>query len=139
MATIKFSKQSIQPNPMEVDYWVDITSNPYGGNIKYFNGYDWVDLLNAKGKPVNLDAYYNKLQMNQMLAEKASVESVNSKVDDTEVADVIKNIEFKDRGDGGIEMIILKYNDTTVGVTMPIASNTTSGVITKESFKDFVK
>lgn len=139
MAAIKFSKQSIQPNPMEVDYWVDITSNPYGGNIKYFNGYDWVDLLNAKGKPVNLDAYYNKLQMNQMLAGKASVESVDSKVDDTEVADVIKNIEFKDRGDGGIEMIILKYNDTTVGVTMPIASNTTSGVITKESFKDFVK
>ena len=61
MAAIKFSKQSIQPNPMEVDYWVDITSNPYGGNIKYFNGYDWVDLLNAKGKPINLDAYYNKV------------------------------------------------------------------------------
>ena len=139
MAAIKFSKQSIQPNPMEVDYWVDITSNPYGGNIKYFNGYDWVDLLNAKGKPVNLDAYYNKLQMNQMLSEKASVESVNSKVDDTEVADVIKNIEFKDRGDDGVEMVVLKYNDMTVGVTLPVASNTTSGIITNKSFKDLVK
>ncbi|MBR5794652.1 MAG: hypothetical protein IKY26_00750 [Erysipelotrichaceae bacterium] len=139
MVAIKFSKQSIQPNPMEVDYWVDITSNPYGGNIKYYNGYDWVDLLNAKGKPVNLDAYYNKLQMNQMLSGKASVESVNSKVDDTEVADVIKNIEFKDRGDEGVEMVVLKYDGMTVGVTLPTASNTTSGIITNKSFKDLVK
>lgn len=61
MSAIKFSKQYIKPNPLEVDYWIDLTSNPYGNRIKYFDGIDWVDLINSEGSVVNLSSYYDKL------------------------------------------------------------------------------
>lgn len=41
---IKFLATSIAPKPDEVSYWVDISANPYGGVIKYYNGDDWVKL-----------------------------------------------------------------------------------------------
>ena len=138
MAAIKFSKQLIEPNPNEIDYWVDLNTNPYGGIMKYFNGTDWVDLVNPDAV-INIDSYYTKLQVNEMLAKKASVESVETKVDDQEIQDVIKNISFQERGNNGIEMVLFKYDNTTLGVTLPIASPYNSGVITKESFIDFVK
>ena len=139
MAAIKFSKQNIKPNPSEVDYWVDITSNPYGGRLKYFNGTDWVDLVNVDDSTVDLNGYYTKLQINQMLSDKASVSSVESKVDDDEIKDVIKNIDIKDIGNDGVQLVLFKYDNTNVAVTFPVASQTTSGIVTAESFKDFVK
>ena len=139
MAAIKFSKQYVDPNPNEVDYWIDLTSNPYGGRIKYNNGIDWVDLIGSNGSAVDFDNYFNKDQINEMLANKASVDSVEQKVDDTEIAEIIKNIEIKDRGNSGVELVLLKYDDTTIGVTMPIASSTTSGVVTSDDFKNLVK
>ena len=141
MAVVKFSKQNIQPNPLEVDYWVDIVSNPYGGNIKYHNGTDWVTLIgsNGGGSFIDLSDYYTKVQVNQMLANKASIESVESKVDDEEVADVIKNITFNSASDSGVIMTLFKYNNTTVAVTLPIASSTSSGIITSDDFVNLVK
>lgn len=63
MAAIKFSKQRIQPDPLEVDYWVDIKSDPYGGVLKYYNGVDWVQ-LNSNGESDDCDFpafdYYTK-------------------------------------------------------------------------------
>lgn len=41
---IIFFATSVQPNPEEIDYWVDLSDNPYGGSIKYFNGTEWVRL-----------------------------------------------------------------------------------------------
>lgn len=38
---------TIQPNPASVKYWADLSSNPNGGNLKYFNGTKWV-LVNNK-------------------------------------------------------------------------------------------
>lgn len=38
---------TIQPNPASVKYWADISSNPNGGDLKYFNGTKWV-LVNNK-------------------------------------------------------------------------------------------
>lgn len=140
MATVKFSKQFIQPNPLEVDYWVDIVTNPYGGVIKYFNGDDWVSLITpGGGAAIDLSDYYTKVQVNQMINTKATVESVESKVDDTEVADVLKNITFQDTGDSGVTMTMFKYNNTTVAVTLPVASSTVSGVVTSSDFVNFVK
>lgn len=39
---IIFFATSVQPNPEEIDYWVDLSDNPYGGSIKYFNFYCYV-------------------------------------------------------------------------------------------------
>lgn len=33
---------TIKPNPASVKYWADLASNPNGGDLKYFNGKDWV-------------------------------------------------------------------------------------------------
>lgn len=38
---------TIKPNPASVKYWADLASNPNGGNLKYFNGKDWV-YVNSK-------------------------------------------------------------------------------------------
>lgn len=54
---IIFFATSVQPNPEEIDYWVDLSDNPYGGSIKYFNGTEWVRLAASGGIPdlSNLD------------------------------------------------------------------------------------
>lgn len=46
---IIFFATSVQPNPEEIDYWVDLSDNPYGGSIKYFNGTEWVRLASCSG------------------------------------------------------------------------------------------
>jgi chromosome segregation ATPase len=33
---VRFRAAENQPNPLEVDYWIDITANRYGGIIKYY-------------------------------------------------------------------------------------------------------
>ncbi len=38
---------TIAPNPASVKYWADLASNPNGGDLKYFNGKDWV-YVNSK-------------------------------------------------------------------------------------------
>lgn len=38
---------TIKPNPMSVKYWADLSSNPNGGDLKYFNGKDWVQVNNS--------------------------------------------------------------------------------------------
>lgn len=38
---------TIQPNPASVKYWADLSSNPNGGDLKYFDGTKWI-LVNNK-------------------------------------------------------------------------------------------
>lgn len=38
---------TIAPNPASVKYWADLASNPNGGDLKYFDGKDWV-YVNSK-------------------------------------------------------------------------------------------
>lgn len=33
---VRFRASDVQPNPLEVDYWIDVTSNYYGGCIRYY-------------------------------------------------------------------------------------------------------
>lgn len=138
MAAVKFSKQLIQPNPLEVDYWVDISKSPYGAIIKYHDGDDWVQLNGSGGSASDFD-FYTKTQINQMLANKADVSSVESKVDDDELAEVIKNIEIKDIGDSEVQLILFKYDNTQLAVSMPVATSTNPGILSQSDFIDFVK
>lgn len=141
MAVVKFSKQTIQPNPIEVDYWVDIKTDPYGSVWKYYNGTDWVALNLGDGSGGGLPAfnYYTKTQINEMLNKKADIEFVESKVDDAEFAKVIQNIEFREIGDNSMELVMLKYDGIIVGVTVPIATETNAGMVAGKDFKNFVK
>lgn len=45
---VRFRASDTQPNPLEVDYWIDVTSNYYGGCIRYYrndtNTWEMLDL-----------------------------------------------------------------------------------------------
>lgn len=138
MAAVRFSKQYVQPNPVEVDYWVDLATNPYGAIIKYHNGDDWEQLNGSGGSASDFD-FYTKTQINQLLAKKADVGDVDSKVDDSELADVIKNIQISEIGNDGIALVLFKYDNTNLVVTLPTATETNPGVLSGTDFVNFVK
>lgn len=135
---IIFFATSVQPNPEEIDYWVDLSDNPYGGSIKYFNGTEWVRLAASGGIP-DLSNYYTKTQVNKLLNDKANISDVDSKVDDEEVKDVIKDIQFNTSNPNGITMVMFKYDGSNKTVSMPVASTSSAGIITSKDFLDFVK
>lgn len=135
---IIFFATSVQPNPEEIDYWVDLSDNPYGGSIKYFNGTEWVRLVASGGTP-DLSNYYTKTQVNKLLNDKANISDVDSKVDDEEVKDVIKDIQFNTSNPNGITMVMFKYDGSNKTVSMPVASTSSAGIITSKDFLDFVK
>ena len=138
MDTVRFFAANTQPNPVEVDYWVDLYDNPYGGSIKYYNGTEWVRLAASGGIP-DLSKYYTKVQVNQLLNDKASIQSVESKVDDEEVKDVVNNITFRTSNPNEVQMVLAKYDTTTVAISLPKASDVSAGIVTSDDFKDFVK
>ena len=135
---IIFFATSVQPNPEEIDYWVDLSDNPYGGSIKYFNGTEWVRLATSGGVP-DLNNYYTKTQVNKLLNDKANIGDVDSKVDDEEVKDVIKDIQFNTSNPNGITMVMFKYDGSNKTVSIPVASTSSAGIITSKDFLDFVK
>lgn len=135
---IIFFATSVQPNPEEIDYWVDLSDNPYGGSIKYFNGTKWVRLAASGGTP-DLSNYYTKTQVNKLLNDKANISDVDSKVDDEEVKDVIKDIQFNTSNPNDITMVMFKYDGSNKTVSIPVASTSSAGIITSKDFLDFVK
>lgn len=135
---IIFFATSVQPNPEEIDYWVDLSDNPYGGSIKYFNGTKWVRLAASGGMP-DLSNYYTKTQVNKLLNDKANVSDVDSKVDDEEVKDVIKDIQFNTSNPNNITMVMFKYDGSDDSISLPIASTGSAGIVTSKDFLDFVK
>lgn len=135
---IIFFATSVQPNPEEIDYWVDLSDNPYGGSIKYFNGTEWVRLAASGGVP-DLSNYYTKTQVNKLLNDKANISDVDSKVDDEEVKDVIKDIQFNTSNPNNITMVMFKYDGSNKTVSIPVASTSSAGIITSKDFLNFVK
>lgn len=135
---IIFFATSVQPNPEEIDYWVDLSDNPYGGSIKYFNGTEWVRLA-ASGSIPDLSNYYTKTQVNKLLNDKANISDVDSKVDDEEVKDVIKDIQFNTSNPNDITVVMFKYDGSNKTVSIPVASTSSAGIITSKDFLDFVK
>lgn len=70
---VRFRVSDTQPNPLEVDYWIDVTSNYYGGCIRYYrndtNTWEMLD-LNDKQVDAIID-YINKAldQIEQFINE----------------------------------------------------------------------
>lgn len=59
---VRFRASDTQPNPLEVDYWIDVTSNYYGGCIRYYrNDTNTWEMLNLNDKQVDtIIDYINK-------------------------------------------------------------------------------
>lgn len=87
----------------------------------------------------DLSNYYTKTQVNKLLNDKANVSDVDSKVDDEEVKDVIKDIQFNTSNPNNITMVMFKYDGSNDSISLPIASTGSAGIVTSKDFLDFVK
>lgn len=87
----------------------------------------------------DLSNYYTKTQVNKLLNDKANISDVDSKVDDEEVKDVIKDIQFNTSNPNGITMVMFKYDGSNDSISLPIASTGSAGIVTSKDFLDFVK
>lgn len=70
---VRFRASDVQPNPLEVDYWIDVTSNYYGGCIRYYrNDTDTWEMLDLNGTQADaIINYINKAldQIEQFINE----------------------------------------------------------------------
>lgn len=70
---VRFRASDTQPNPLEVDYWIDVTSNYYGGCIRYYrNDTNTWEILDLNDRQVDaIIDYINKAldQIEQFINE----------------------------------------------------------------------
>lgn len=108
---IKWVAHTIAPNPMEIDYWIDLTSDPNGSIIKYYKDDKWVDLLSDS-------------------EQETDIEEIRSQI--TELKDSIDSIKVvKDSNDYNITVdnniigtiTIPDYDDTNTTYTFANGTN----------------
>lgn len=81
---VRFRASDTQPNPLEVDYWIDVTSNYYGGCIRYYrndtNTWEMLDLNDKQGDVNNI---------------KQDITNINNNIDDInqDITNINSNIE----------------------------------------------
>ena len=77
---MKTIKSRIQPNPKECDRWVDLSADPMGGVVKYFNGNSWavvggtaedLEIVELEEKVDSLDK-----EMGQVLSSVSELETI---------------------------------------------------------------
>lgn len=69
---------TIQPNPASVKYWADLSSNPNGGDLKYFDGTKWVLVNNKATEDIGV------LKQDVETLKESKVDKVNGKQLSTE-------------------------------------------------------
>ena len=84
---VRFRASDTQPNPLEVDYWIDVTSNYYGGCIRYYrndtNTWEMLD-LNDKQVDAIIDYINRALDQIEQFINEAITEirqELDSKID----------------------------------------------------------
>lgn len=60
---MKTIKSNIAPNPLEAQYWIDLSANKYGKVIKWWNGREWASLSGDNSSDIQniLKAMDNKV------------------------------------------------------------------------------
>lgn len=98
---VRFRASDTQPNPLEVDYWIDVTSNYYGGCIRYYrNDTNTWEMLDLNDKQDELKEEVNKLwqYINQKVEELTTqiggdLSSIQQKI--TELTQNIQELDGK--------------------------------------------
>lgn len=113
---VRFRTSDTQPNPLEVDYWIDVTSNYYGGCIRYYrndtNTWEMLDLNDKRIEQFINEAITeirNKLaEFKDELKEEVNKlwQYINQKVEEltTQISDIRNEIN-------GIKQDITNIND----------------------------
>ena len=127
---LKYSAQTIAPNPKEIDYWVDLTEDPNGGIIKFWNGQTW-DYLNrmddqdrdianeiarAKAAEQQLQENIDSEEQQRINADNQLRNSINQEIQDrteadNEINETIDSIKIEKINNLQYE---LKINNVTV-------------------------
>lgn len=69
---------TIKPNPTTTKYWADLASNPNGGDLKYFNGEEWVLVNNQATTDISkIEAEVNTLKSSKVDKEEGKQLSTN--------------------------------------------------------------
>jgi hypothetical protein len=134
---ILFLATKEQPNPIEVDYWIDLVANPYGGIIKYFNGEEWITL--NVGTKADLFDYYTKAQVNELLNSKVDDDPDNKLITANDLATTVKGIELNPANTDVVNLAVVSYNGDATIVHLPNASSGQAGIVSAADFNDFVK
>lgn len=90
--SVKYVAQKIAPNYKEFDYWIDLTEDPNGGIIKFWNGNTW-DYLNR------MDDQDRDIA-NEIERATAAEEQLQNNIDIEEQERVNKDNELEDAIDG---------------------------------------
>lgn len=76
---VRFRASDVQPNPLEVDYWIDVTSNYYGGCIRYYrNDTNTWEMLDLNDKQVDAIIDYINSKIDQQISDLRSY--INSEI-----------------------------------------------------------
>lgn len=109
---VRFRASDTQPNPLEVDYWIDITSNYYGGCIRYYrndtNTWEMLD-LNDKQVDAIIDYINNALDQIEQF--------INDSI--TEIRNELA--EFKDELKEEVNKLWQYINQKVEGLTTQIS------------------
>lgn len=144
IGNIKFIASYVAPKPEEADYWVDICANPYGGVIKYYNGYDWIKLDQASIAE-DYVRLRNKPKLNGVIIEGDKTpadygiptpDSINQILDEFRetITDIENNVDdvLDNIGNYGTDIAELKSNITTINQSLEnIIGSSASNVIDK--------
>lgn len=98
---------TIQPNPASVKYWADLSSNPNGGDLKYFNGTKWVLVNNKATEDIS--------QIKQQIADleqnkEDKVEGKGLSTEDYTTQEKNKLVSLQNYNDSGVRELISALN-----------------------------
>lgn len=92
---MKEIKSRVQPNHRECQIWVDLNEDPHGSIKKYWNGEQWVEILDKNVSLLKSEIKYIKEQIVSLFAIladlKDNVDSVKN-YDDTKVHERINKL-----------------------------------------------
>lgn len=98
---------TIQPNPASVKYWADLSSNPNGGDLKYFNGTKWILVNNKATEDIS--------QIKQQIADleqnkEDKVEGKRLSTEDYTTQEKNKLASLQNYNDSGVRELISDLN-----------------------------
>lgn len=126
---VRFRASDTQPNPLEVDYWIDVTSNYYGGCIRYYrndtNTWEMLD-LNDKQVDAIIDYINNALDQIEQF--------INDSI--TEIRNELA--EFKDELKEEVNKLWQYINQKVEELTTQISNIRSEIVKAKNELKTYV-
>lgn len=127
---VRFRASDTQPNPLEVDYWIDVTSNYYGGCIRYYrNDTNTWEMLDLNDKQIDAIIDYINRALDQI------EQFINEAI--TEIRNELA--EFKDELKEEVNKLWQYINQKVEELTTQIRSYVNSEIIkAKNELKTYV-